>query len=636
MKRLITALAVGVAALAASAGTAFAGNPVQSTTQSSSTGQGSTAASSATQVQPSNQDISVRILSPGDDGSVTQQNGVSSSANAANTATTTQTADQTLSGACGCAVAPTTADALSGALAADPQAASAVDSSAPDTAPTGASQSNGASSDGTSANTAPTTQTASQSGSGVQSTDQNASTEQGANAASSAEQDHPSNTNVSVRILSPGDNGDVNQANGVSSTAGATNSATTGQTSSQSSDGGSGVQSAIQNAGTEQGAKAASSAKQVDPSNTNVSVRILSPGDNGDVTQANGVSSSATAQNTASTTQSASQDPVGPSCPCGGSHPSVQAIGQSSWTGQNAYGASSATQVGASNTNYPVRIGSYGDDGSVTQSNGVSSSSTATNTAPVTQSADQYQGTPSCGCSGLAIQGIAQESTVKQWSAALSSAQQYGASNTNDPVRIWSGGDGGDVTQSNGVSSSATATNIAPVYQSASQSQHGSGIQAIGQKSGILQGAYAASSALQAWAPSTCGCHGSSGGNSSDPVRIGSYGDDGSLTQANGVSSAATASNTAAPTQTGTQTQWGLGCGCYGLSIQGIGQESWIGQLSKALSSASQYGASNSSDPARLWSYGDGGDTSQANGASSTADAPNSATTGQQGGQTMI
>ena len=78
MKRFITALAVGVAAVAASAGTAFAGNPVQSTTQSSSTGQGSTAASSATQVQPSNQNVSVRILSPGDDGSVTQSNGVSS------------------------------------------------------------------------------------------------------------------------------------------------------------------------------------------------------------------------------------------------------------------------------------------------------------------------------------------------------------------------------------------------------------------------------------------------------------------------------------------------------------------------------------------------------------------------------
>jgi hypothetical protein len=638
MKRLITALAAGVAALAASAGTALAGGPVQSVTQSSSTGQGATAASSATQVQPSNQNISVRILSPGDNGDVTQSNGVSSAATATNTASTTQSADQALSSQCGCAIAPTASDALSGALAADPQAASAVDSSTPAAAPTGTSQSNGASSDGTSTNAAPTTQTGSQSGSGggVQSTQQNASTEQGAQAASSAEQDHPSNSNVSVRILSPGDNGDVTQSNGVSSTAGATNSATTGQTSSQNG-GGSGVQSAIQNAGTEQEANAASSAKQVDPSNSNVSVRILSKGDDGDVTQSNGVSSSATAQNTAPTTQKATQTEDGPSCGCEGSAPSVQAIGQSSWTGQNAYGASSATQVGASNTNYPVRIGSYGDSGDVTQSNGVSSTATATNTAPVTQSAYQDPRDGSCGCHGApAIQAIGQDSTIKQWGTAKSSAEQFGASNTDDPVRIGSGGDGGSVTQSNGVSSAATATNSAPVYQTATQALSGSGIQAIGQKSFIWQGADAESSALQKWEPSHCGCGGSSAGNSAAPVRIGSYGDDGSLTQANGVSSTATAANTAAPTQKGSQYESAPKCGCGGLGIQAIGQDSWIGQLAKAMSSAAQFGAANSSDPVRLWSYGDGGDTSQANGASSAANAPNWATLAQEGGQRML
>jgi hypothetical protein len=619
MKRLITALAVGVAALAASAGTAFAGNPVQSTTQSSSTGQGSTAASSATQVDPSNDAISVRILSPGDDGSVTQSNGVSSTADATNTASTTQSADQMLSGGCSCAVAPTASDALAGALAVDPQAASAVGSSTPDTTtPTGTSQSNGTSSDGTSANTAPTTQTGTQSGSGgggVQSTQQNASTLQGANAASSAEQDHPSNTNVSVRILSPGDNGDVTQSNGVSSTADTTNTAATGQSSSQDPSG-SGVQSAIQNAGTLQGANAASSAKQIDPSNTNASVRILSPGDNGDVTQSNGASSTATAQNTAATTQAATQTQDGPSCPCGGSSPSVQAIGQSSSVGQFAYGASSATQVGASNSNYPVRIGSFGDDGNVTQSNGVSSTATATNTAPVYQIANQDP----TGYGAPSIQAIGQYSTVGQSAAALSSATQFGASNTDNPVRIWSPGDGGSVTQSNGASSAATATNTAPVFQIASQELSGSGIQAIGQKSVTLQGAFAASSALQVGAS-----------NTSDPVRVWSFGADGSLTQTNGVSSAATASNTAAPVQYGAQFQVGSGLG-----VQAIGQQSFIGQLANALSSAAQFGASNTSDPFRVWSFGGGGDTTQANGASSTATAPNWAAVAQEAGQTMI
>ena len=53
MKRLTTALAASLAALAVSAGSAFAaGPPVQSATQSSGTDQAAIAASSATQVEP--------------------------------------------------------------------------------------------------------------------------------------------------------------------------------------------------------------------------------------------------------------------------------------------------------------------------------------------------------------------------------------------------------------------------------------------------------------------------------------------------------------------------------------------------------------------------------------------------------
>jgi hypothetical protein len=317
----------------------------------------------------------------------------------------------------------------------------------------------------------------------------------------------------------------------------------------------------------------------------------------------------------------------------------VQSIGQSSGTDQNAYGASSATQVGASNSNNPVRIGSDGDNGDVTQSNGVSSTATATNAAPVVQSAGQNQSGASCGCSApLAIQAIGQQSTVEQWGTAKSSAQQVGASNAHDPVRIWSDGGGGSLTQSNGVSSAATATNDAPVQQTGSEWQSGDGIQALGQKSGIWQGADAESSALQEWAPSPCGCGGSSAGNTAAPVRIGSKGADESLLQANGVSSAATASNAAAPMQQGSQWQSAPKqppkCGCGG--IQALGQESSIGQLAKALSSAVQAGAANASDPVRLWSYGDGGESSQANGASSGANAPNSAGVAQEGGQQML
>ena len=85
MRRLITTLAATFAAIAASAGTAIAGTPVpvQSATQSSATDQAALAESSATQVDPTNQNISVRVLSPGNDGAVSQSNEADSSATAA-------------------------------------------------------------------------------------------------------------------------------------------------------------------------------------------------------------------------------------------------------------------------------------------------------------------------------------------------------------------------------------------------------------------------------------------------------------------------------------------------------------------------------------------------------------------------
>ena len=107
MKRWIIALVATLAVFAATAGAAFAADPVQSATQSATTDQGALAASSATQVQPSNQNISVRVLSPGDDGAVNQSNDATSSANATNDATTKQSADQSAGSLCGCHVPST-------------------------------------------------------------------------------------------------------------------------------------------------------------------------------------------------------------------------------------------------------------------------------------------------------------------------------------------------------------------------------------------------------------------------------------------------------------------------------------------------------------------------------------------------
>src|SRR4051812_22344155 len=352
-RRWITTLAATFAAFAASAGTAIAGTPVpvQSATQSSTTDQAAVAASSATQVDPTNQNISVRVLSPGNDGAVSQSNEASSSATAANTASTTQKADQGLLTGCGCASTTGLSsgkidDVLAGAMQAAGTDAAAPATVAPSTG--SSTQSNDASSAGTAANAAPTAQTASQSAAGtggVQSSQQNATTDQTAQAASSATQIAPSNSNISVRVLSPGNDGAVSQSNEASSTAGATNSAATTQGSSQTG-AGSGVQSSTQSADTSQESLALSSAKQVHPENSNVSVRVLSPGNGGSVSQSNEAESSANAQNTAPVTQTARQTELGSTCGCSSTSPAVQAIGQSSSVWQDAAAASSATQLG--------------------------------------------------------------------------------------------------------------------------------------------------------------------------------------------------------------------------------------------------------------------------------------------------
>jgi hypothetical protein len=231
------------------------------------------------------------------------------------------------------------------------------------------------------------------------------------------------------------------------------------------------------------------------------------------------------------------------------------------------------------------------------------------------------------------VQAIGQSSEIGQLGVGLSSATQIGASNESGPIRIASYGDDGWVSQSNDAASSASANNTAPVTQSGSQTQAGSGVQALGQESSIGQLAFAASAANQLPGESRCGCGGSFG-NSADPIRIASDGNDGALSQQNGALSSADASNLAAPTQIGTQTQ-SSGCGCHGTGVQALGQWSGIHQIAAGLSFATQIGASNSSAPVDIWSYGGAGTTSQSNEAASLATAPNIAHVLQLGGQLM-
>lgn len=608
MRKLITALVVTVAAcLAIAAAAAADPGPIQVSGQSADTSQQAAAASSATQVNPSNTNVSIRVLSPGSDGSVTQSNNANSSASAGNTATTGQ----------------------------------------------GATQASGG-------------------GGGIQSSQQSAGTDQLALALSAAKQIDPSNTNTPIRVLSPGSSGDVTQSNNAGSRADAGNSATTTQNGSQTQAGSScgcdgastidgkpdgksdgsgsgGIQTSDQSAETGQSAGAASEAKQIDPSNTAVSIRVLSPGDGGSVSQSNNAASSASAGNKASTDQKGSQTQSAGKCGCDGTP--IQVAKQEAATEQDSGALSTAFQKDPSNDASPVRVESKGSDGNVTQSNNASSSAMSGNAASTTQNGTQTQGGSLCGCDGKAIQVLGQQAATEQSSAALSGAfQLFGgesrcgcdgssSGNTASPVRVWSPGSDGDVTQSNNASSSATSGNAASTTQNGTQTAAGGGlqIQALGQKAWTSQESFAASLAAQLGAS-----------NDASPVRVWSPGGGGNVNQSNNASSSAAAGNDARTYQDGRQLIAGSRCGCQQLPIQAAGQWAGTAQLAPALSAAFQLHPQNDSSPESVKSPSyekspvydgaleDGAlakqvapTVSQANGAASRGDAGNSATAGQ-------
>ena len=495
------------------------GGGIQAIGQSADSDQKAVAAAKTVQVKPSNTNISVRVLSPGNDGDVTQTNTATSDAKAGNLNATKQDADQKQDGgSCKC---------------------------------TGGEQGIG----------------------------QTADSDQKAVALAETVQEKPSNTNISVRVLSDGDDGDVTQSNTATSDAKAGNINLTKQDADQKQDG-SGIQGIGQKADSDQEALAASTTAQEKPSNKNISVRVLSPGKGGSVTQSNTASSDATAFNVNATKQDADQKQDGDSCKCTGGE---QGIGQSAKSDQDAKALAATFQVKPSNTNTSVRVLSEGDDGDVTQSNDASSSAFAGNLNLTKQDADQKQDGDSCKCTG-GIQAIGQSAKSDQDAKALAATFQVKPSNTNTPVRVLSKGgkDGdGDVTQTNDASSSAFAGNLNLTKQDADQKQDGgSGIQAIVQFAENDQDAFALGTTFQIGAS-----------NENTPVRIGSKGGGGSVTQSNTATSDAVAANLNFLEQDADQKQGGGRHDehdCCGIGIQAIGQFAKNDQKAVALAATFQ------------------------------------------------
>lgn len=607
----------------------------QAVGQEADSKQSAAALSAATQQGASNENIAVRVQSPGDDGSVSQSNAAASTATAGNANATGQTADQTSAGGSGTQAIGQEADSEQKAAA----ASKAEQAGAKNTNISVRVQSRGDDGDVAQTNRVDSSAKAAnlnltgqgadqgQAGSGTQAIGQDAKSHQTAAALSSAEQKGAANTNTAVRVQSPGDAGDVSQENAVSSAATAANLNGTKQHADQAQAGrgcpcGSGGTQAVgQDAKNEQGALALSAATQSGASNTNTPVRVQSKGDDGDVSQANSVSSAATAGNLNGLKQDAEQGQAG-GCPCGSG---TQAIGQEAKNEQAAAAESLALQQAAGkdrcgctsggNGNSPVRVDSDGHGGSVEQSSSVDSTAKAANLNLTGQDADQQQ-------AGSGTQAIGQEAKNDQAAIGLSGAFQYGASNSNVPVRVDSKGDGGDVSQSNRVRSDADALNVNLTKQGADQAQggrdacgcSGTGIQAIGQEAKSEQGALAVSLAAQLGAS-----------NDNAPVQVDSYGNGGSVEQSNSVDSRATAANLNALKQDAHQQQAGRG----GTAIQALGQAASNRQAALGFSGALQLGASNESTPVLVDSHGGGGSVAQSNSVGSDAKALNGNLTGQ-------
>ena len=309
----------------------------------------------------------------------------------------------------------------------------------------------------------------------VQGVEQVAGTGQSANSSASSTQTNPSNSNISVRIFSPGDNGSVSQSNNSVAGSIAGNKASTGQAVGQSQGGGGGEQAVGQVAETIQKAKSNAVSKQEKPSNSNISVRIHSPGDDGDVSQSNNSVAGSAAGNLAHTGQGVEQS-QGDDCGCkkGGGN-GVQAVGQEAKTVQLAESDAKSVQEHASNENIPVRIGSEGDNGSVSQENNSAALSFAGNAAKTTQGVEQTQG-GGCGCKhggGGACRPSARGPSRASSPTPKATSIQKGAENSNTPV--------GSSARATTVTSSSRTTrsrcrrpwNAAKTEQAVGQSQGG-------------------------------------------------------------------------------------------------------------------------------------------------------------------
>ena len=515
------------------------GGGVQAADQDADNEQSASSSASSTQDNPSNSNVSVRINSGGDGGAVEQRNSSGAASAAGNANATEQDADQEQGGG-------------------------------------------------------------GHGGGGVQAADQSADNEQSADSSASSTQTDPSNSNVGVRIDSPGDDGDVSQSNESFAGSAAGNLNLTGQEVEQ----GYGPVAATVAAASRPLARTRTTSSPPRPrrpptqdgaTNSNIPVRIGSPGDGGDVSQSNESFAGSLAGNVNLTGQEVEQ---GYGSGGGNGGGGVQAVGQEADNEQYAASEATSTQDGATNSNIPVRIDSPGDDGDVSQSNESFAGSLAGNLNLTGQEVDQDYG--GGGNGGGGVQAVGQLAFNDQSAESDATSTQTGATNSNTPVRIGSEGDDGDVTQTNASAALSAALNANLTDQSVAQEYSGGGgVQAVGQLADSAQDA--TSSATSEQEDPT---------NENAPVRIGSDGGGGDVEQTNASLAASLAANANETDQDATQLLSGDG-GYAG--VQALGQLAFNDQAAGSAATSSQSGATNAAGGVSIAGPGGGGSLTQTN-----------------------
>jgi hypothetical protein len=481
----------------------------------------------------------------------------------------------------------------------------------------------------------------------AQAAGQSAASGQEADGSGDAYQGGATNRAFDIRVLSPGSSGDVTQSNSTTAVGIAANDNDTKQDTDQTqAGGGSGsdyTQVAGQEAKSTQDADADATAKQIAPTNEAFSIRVLSPGDNGDVNQSNSATAGALAANDNDTKQDADQTQAG-----GGSGSDyTQIAGQAAANHQDADADATAVQLHPSNTAGSIRVLSPGDDGDVTQSNSTTALAAGLNDNETKQSIDQSQGSAAApaktsepyakeqdgkskGSDYTQVAG--QESTSKQKADADATAVQVKPSNTAGSIRVLSPGNGGNVTQSNDATAVGIAKNDNETKQSIDQTQPGGYgsdyTQIAGQKAKNEQKADADATAVQIKPENTAGS-----------IRVLSPGHDGDVDQSNSTTAIAAGLNDNETKQSIDQTQGSASkerapeakervvedghMDKGGSYTQIAGQKADNEQKADADATAVQWKPSNTTGSIRVLSPGDGGDVTQSNDATAVGIAKN-------------